>query len=438
MEPENVHHQHQLQDQLVGSSSLPIPPSYGVASSTHSWTPTSSSIILNTSEFIPVYNGDISHSMQKNSILAYSSQNSSMIQDWTNNEGSFATHSCHDIHLAKIKEELSESLTRFTEMLSDTSSRDVGDSRQLPPTNYLKNNEQKDLHDLSEKLLLKTISSGFPMFSAGSEFYSTTQNCSIPGSTCLPSRRNFSQIYPSINISNLSQASSPNIPSSFDMNLEALDLLSPARFSSRSSFTNPSRDHNNLGIYKEISPSFGFHHHHFQQSNQRPAYSPSKISPFPTEIIEAKKPSILAEAKATAGATAKKSRLESRASCPPFKVRKEKLGDRIAALQQLVAPFGKTDTASVLMEAIGYIKFLQNQVETLSVPYMKSYRNKTSRSKQGGSTMEEGNEEEAKRDLRSRGLCLVPLSCMSYVTNDSGGSIWPPPNFTGGTYNNNC
>ncbi|XP_022769043.1 transcription factor bHLH110-like isoform X3 [Durio zibethinus] len=396
MEPENVHHQHQLQDQLVGSSSLPIPPSYGVASSTHSWTPTSSSIILNTSEFIPVYNGDISHSMQKNSILAYSSQNSSMIQDWTNNEGSFATHSCHDIHLAKIKEELSESLTRFTEMLSDTSSRDVGDSRQLPPTNYLKNNEQKDLHDLSEKLLLKTISSGFPMFSAGSEFYSTTQNCSIPGSTCLPSRRNFSQIYPSINISNLSQASSPNIPSSFDMNLEALDLLSPARFSSRSSFTNPSRDHNNLGIYKEISPSFGFHHHHFQQSNQRPAYSPSK------------------------------------------QVRKEKLGDRIAALQQLVAPFGKTDTASVLMEAIGYIKFLQNQVETLSVPYMKSYRNKTSRSKQGGSTMEEGNEEEAKRDLRSRGLCLVPLSCMSYVTNDSGGSIWPPPNFTGGTYNNNC
>ncbi|XP_022769044.1 transcription factor bHLH110-like isoform X4 [Durio zibethinus] len=395
MEPENVHHQHQLQDQLVGSSSLPIPPSYGVASSTHSWTPTSSSIILNTSEFIPVYNGDISHSMQKNSILAYSSQNSSMIQDWTNNEGSFATHSCHDIHLAKIKEELSESLTRFTEMLSDTSSRDVGDSRQLPPTNYLKNNEQKDLHDLSEKLLLKTISSGFPMFSAGSEFYSTTQNCSIPGSTCLPSRRNFSQIYPSINISNLSQASSPNIPSSFDMNLEALDLLSPARFSSRSSFTNPSRDHNNLGIYKEISPSFGFHHHHFQQSNQRPAYSPSKV-------------------------------------------RKEKLGDRIAALQQLVAPFGKTDTASVLMEAIGYIKFLQNQVETLSVPYMKSYRNKTSRSKQGGSTMEEGNEEEAKRDLRSRGLCLVPLSCMSYVTNDSGGSIWPPPNFTGGTYNNNC
>ncbi|XWS24404.1 hypothetical protein CRYUN_Cryun28dG0099000 [Craigia yunnanensis] len=380
MESENVHHQHQLQDQLVGSpSSLPIPPSYGVAS-THSWTPTPS-ITLNTGEFNPSYNGAILHSRQKNYINLASPQNSSMIQDWANNEGSFTSQSCHELqHLAKIKEELSESLTRFTEMLSDTSS--IRDSHQLPPTNYLKINEQKDLHDLSEKLLLKTISSGFPMFSAGLEFYSTTQNCSIPaGNTSLPSRGNFSQIYPSINISNLTQASSPNIPSSFDMNLEALDLLSPARFNRSSSFSHPSYDQNNLGIYKE-SP-FGLHHHHFQQSNQRPAYSPSKISPFPTEITEAKRPSILAEPKTTAGAVAKKSRLESRASFPPFKVRKEKLGDRIAALQQLVAPFGKTDTASVLMEAIGYIKFLQNQVETLSVPYMKSSHNKTCRSKQG-------------------------------------------------------
>ncbi|XVE56092.1 hypothetical protein DITRI_Ditri03aG0209400 [Diplodiscus trichospermus] len=431
-ESENVHHQHQLPDWLVGSSSSssPIPPCYGVGS-THSWTPTPT-ITLNTSEFNPNYNGAILHSRQKNEINLSSAQNSSMIQDWTNYEGSFMTgQSCHELHLAKIKEELSESLTRFTEMLSDTTS--IGDSHQLPATNYLKINEQKDLHDLSEKLLLKTISSGFPMFpAAGSEFYSTTQNCSIPDGTTLPSRGNFSQIYPSINISNVNQASSPNIPSSFDMNLEALDLLSPARFSrSTSSFSQPSQDQNNLGIYEE-SPSFGLHHHHFQQSNQRPAYSPSKLSTFPTEITEAKRRIILEEPKATAGAAAKKSRSESRASCPPFKVRKEKLGDRIAALQQLVAPFGKTDTASVLMEAIGYIKFLQNQVETLSVPYMKSSRNKTSRSKQGGSTMVEGNEE-PKRDLRSRGLCLVPLSCMSYVTNDSGGGIWPPPNF-----NNNC
>ncbi|KAI4374964.1 hypothetical protein MLD38_012895 [Melastoma candidum] len=109
---------------------------------------------------------------------------------------------------------------------------------------------------------------------------------------------------------------------------------------------------------------------------------------------------------------------------PPLKVRKEKLGDRISALQQLVAPFGKTDTASVLLEAIGYINFLQNQVQTLCVPYMKSSRDRNV----GGPPLHAG--------LRPRGLCLVPLPCMSLVAGDGegdggllgrgGGGFWPP------------
>nr|XP_019709640.1 transcription factor bHLH112-like isoform X1 [Elaeis guineensis] len=55
----------------------------------------------------------------------------------------------------------------------------------------------------------------------------------------------------------------------------------------------------------------------------------------------------------------------------PFKVRKEKLGDRFAALQQLVSPFGKTDTASVLLDAIEYIKCLHEQLTVLCSPYVK-------------------------------------------------------------------
>ncbi|KAK1317088.1 hypothetical protein QJS10_CPA05g01250 [Acorus calamus] len=50
---------------------------------------------------------------------------------------------------------------------------------------------------------------------------------------------------------------------------------------------------------------------------------------------------------------------------------KEKMGERIMALQQLVSPFGKTDTASVLHEAMGYIRFLHDQVQVLSSPYLQ-------------------------------------------------------------------
>ncbi|KAM1054494.1 hypothetical protein ACFX2I_001835 [Malus domestica] len=54
-----------------------------------------------------------------------------------------------------------------------------------------------------------------------------------------------------------------------------------------------------------------------------------------------------------------------------WKERKEKLGERIVALQQLVSPFGKTDTASVLLEAMEYIRFLHEQVKVLSAPYLQ-------------------------------------------------------------------
>jgi hypothetical protein len=43
-------------------------------------------------------------------------------------------------------------------------------------------------------------------------------------------------------------------------------------------------------------------------------------------------------------AAAKKPRIEAPSPMPTFKVRKEKLGDRITALQQLVSPFGKVST----------------------------------------------------------------------------------------------
>ncbi|PPR91446.1 hypothetical protein GOBAR_AA29245 [Gossypium barbadense] len=53
--------------------------------------------------------------------------------------------------------------------------------------------------------------------------------------------------------------------------------------------------------------------------------------------------------------------------------RSQKLSDKITALQKLVSPYGKTDTASVLQEASLYIKLLQEQIQMLSSSY-KSLR----------------------------------------------------------------
>ncbi|KAF8406470.1 hypothetical protein HHK36_008557 [Tetracentron sinense] len=425
MEPSNLHqYQHQLQEQLVGSSSLATPSHCGVGSN-HAWNP---DIILNGGNFNPHVNGVLSNTRelrQKNNILVPPSVNTSMIQDlgfhWASHAGTFTNHSADELQLEKIKEELSDYFPKYNEMINSSSNVE---EFHLPCTSYIKH-RQEDLHDFSEKLLLKTIPSSCQVnglqVSAG-DLYSNAQNSGRFGGVTTSHRGNFSQIFPSTNISNMNPLSSP-FPSSLDMNLQALDLLSTTKLSG--SFTQPSN--NNLGLLKE---NLSFSLNHMQESSQRLSNSQSK---WTNGVTKTKRANSFSEPK-TSHAAAKKPRFESRSSCPPFKVRKEKLGDRIAALQQLVAPFGKTDTSSVLSEAIGYINFLQGQVETLSVPYMKSSRIKNRRAMLGQQQGSSENErtEEPKRDLRSRGLCLVPLSCTSYVTNDCE-AVWPPPNFRGGT-----
>lgn len=109
---------------------------------------------------------------------------------------------------------------------------------------------------------------------------------------------------------------------------------------------------------------------------------------------------------------------DSTGSHGSIKVRK-KLGERIMALQQLVSPFGKSDTASVLLEALGYIRFLHDQVQALSSPYLQRMPS--------SAHLHEGREVEARtNDLRSRGLCLVPVSCTELVANSNGADLWSP------------
>ncbi|XP_019224898.1 PREDICTED: transcription factor bHLH68-like isoform X2 [Nicotiana attenuata] len=122
----------------------------------------------------------------------------------------------------------------------------------------------------------------------------------------------------------------------------------------------------------------------------------------------------------SSGGVTKKARVQHSSAQPSLKVRKEKLGDRITALHQLVSPFGKTDTASVLSEAIGYIRFLQGQIQALSSPYMGNVAGSM------GHTHQQSDSQHRVKDLRSRGLCLVPISCTQHVGNDTVGDYWAP------------
>nr|QJQ51213.1 bHLH transcription factor bHLH15.7 [Gardenia jasminoides] len=116
-------------------------------------------------------------------------------------------------------------------------------------------------------------------------------------------------------------------------------------------------------------------------------------------------------------------------STTKLQVPKAKLADKITALQQIVSPFGKTDTASVLWETIGYIRFLQEQIQLLSSPYMKGY---SSKDLWGGLGRKDRGE--ANMDLRSRGLCLVPISCAPQVCRENSGSDYLTPMYRGCLY----
>uniref|UniRef100_A0A0E0L4C6 BHLH domain-containing protein n=1 Tax=Oryza punctata TaxID=4537 RepID=A0A0E0L4C6_ORYPU len=123
-------------------------------------------------------------------------------------------------------------------------------------------------------------------------------------------------------------------------------------------------------------------------------------------------------------AAAKKPRIEAPSPLPTFKVRKEKLGDRITALQQL------TDTASVLHEAIEYIKFLHDQVASLSSPYLRCGRPMQLQHQQGSHKANDNGE--GTQDLRSRGLCLVSVASTYTVASETATEFWHPT--FGGTF----
>ncbi|KAG0485450.1 hypothetical protein HPP92_009529 [Vanilla planifolia] len=88
------------------------------------------------------------------------------------------------------------------------------------------------------------------------------------------------------------------------------------------------------------------------------------------------------------------------------KAGKEKLGPHVRALHQLVSPMGKSDTASVLQEAMECIRFLHEQVLFLSSPAVEEESGKAAVRREGAG------------DLGRLGLCLVPVSWWTKLLAD--------------------
>ncbi|PNT20491.2 hypothetical protein POPTR_009G094300v4 [Populus trichocarpa] len=134
-----------------------------------------------------------------------------------------------------------------------------------------------------------------------------------------------------------------------------------------------------------------------------------------SQEVTAKSTNTIAKTNLPSQRTSKKTKTENPRSTGNAKVKREKVGDRITSLQQLVSPFGKTDTASVLHEAMGYIRFLQDQVKVLCSPYLQNLP-------EGGGI----GVKEPIKNLSSRGLCLVPVDCTVHLASSNGADFWSP------------
>ncbi|KAG5008718.1 hypothetical protein JHK87_017233 [Glycine soja] len=162
-------------------------------------------------------------------------------------------------------------------------------------------------------------------------------------------------------------------------------------------------------IKQEVSQSGNLYHHGHDQEFQ--------VSGAPW--------SHMCNSTATGGVY-KKTKSQPSSSQPPLKVRKEKLGDRITALHQLVSPFGKALSSPYLGNGSKNMRNPQSvHGERNSVfPEDPGQLLNDNGLKRKGAPNQDAKDKP--RDLKSRGLCLVPVSCTQHVGNENGADYWAP------------
>ncbi|KAH9305468.1 hypothetical protein KI387_009872, partial [Taxus chinensis] len=123
------------------------------------------------------------------------------------------------------------------------------------------------------------------------------------------------------------------------------------------------------------------------------------------------------------------------------RLRRERIAERMKALQELVPNSNKTDKASMLDDIIDYVKFLQLQVKVLSMsrlggagavaPLIADVPTEGSGSlgslpedgpafEQKVAKLMESNMTMAMQYLQNKGLCLMPIALANAISNSSG------------------
>ncbi|KAK3155596.1 hypothetical protein QOZ80_2BG0205290 [Eleusine coracana subsp. coracana] len=133
------------------------------------------------------------------------------------------------------------------------------------------------------------------------------------------------------------------------------------------------------------------------------------------------------------------------------RLRRERIAERMKALQELVPNANKTDKASMLDEIIDYVKFLQLQVKVLSmsrlggasavaplVANMSSEGNGSGNGSENGCSSLRLTEQQvaklmeedmgsAMQYLQGKGLCLMPISLASAISSATSPSLLSRP-----------
>nr|GEZ77126.1 transcription factor UNE12-like [Tanacetum cinerariifolium] len=175
-----------------------------------------------------------------------------------------------------------------------------------------------------------------------------------------------------------------------------------------------------------MSGLFPSAHHQFE-NNMRPSQQHSLLHTVPqafqgqpttsTTVTVAHPPSIRPRVRARRGQATDPHSIADR-------LRRERIAERMRALQELVPSCNKTDKATMLDEILDYMKFLRIQVKVLSM-------NRLGGAEREVAKLMEEDVGAAMQFLQSKALCIMPISLASllYPTQqpDTSSLIKPEP-----------